>query len=62
MKDIGKSPLISSGDSPPEGGLTCFEDKYVVLDKVLGEGCSSVVKEVKKIENELYLDESDEEE
>jgi hypothetical protein len=33
-----------------------------VLDKILGEGCSSVVKEVKKIENELYLDESDEEE
>ena len=52
--------MISSDDSIPDG--TCFEDKYVVLDKILGEGCSSVVKEIKKIESELCLDESDEEE
>ena len=56
MNNTGKSPLISSSDSP-QGDFICFEDKYVVLDHILGEGCSSVVKEVKRIEKELYLEE-----
>jgi hypothetical protein len=61
MKNCGKSPLISSSESPG-GDLTCFEDKYVVLDEILGEGCSSVVKEVKRIQKgEIFLDESDDE-
>lgn len=61
MNNEGKSPLIGSAKQAQDS-LVCFEDKYVVLDVILGEGCASVVKPLKRIEKELFLEGSDEEE
>ena len=54
LKRSGKDCMEESPSiSPPTGladDLRTFEQKYDVINEVLGEGCASVVKEVIKIE------------